>query len=127
MRLAGCAFYWFEFVSTSRIDAGHARRSKQVADAGTHRNGIVVTVTRNLVVAARTADATDALDLNLAAHRVAESLARRLVLTLRPGLQVHVDHVRLVGEIIEVHPLQDDVVNCPAGLLHEDAHVVEAL
>ena len=84
-------------------------------------------VTWNLVIAARAADPTDALDLDLAAHRIAEGLARRLVLTDRPRLEIHVDHVRLIGKVVEIHPLQDHVLDAAARFLHDGAHVDKAL
>ena len=52
------------------------------------------------------ADASDALDLDLAAHGIAEGLAGRLIAAHWPSLQIDVDHVGLVGEVVQVHPLE---------------------
>lgn len=87
----------------------------------------MVAVAGDLVVAALTTNATDDLNLDLGCHRVAERLSRRLVLPGGPRLQVHVHHVRLIGEVVQVHPLKDHVVDTATGFLHQDAHVVEAL
>ena len=80
-----------------------------------------------LVVRTLAADASDALDLDLAAHRVTERLARRLVLVDRPRLEIHVDHVRLIGEVVEIHPLQHDVVDRRTRFFHERLHVEKRL
>jgi len=72
-------------------------------------------------------DPPDALDLNLPTHRVANGLTGSLVLPDWPRLQIDVHHVRLIGKIVQVDPLEHDVVDRSAGRLHHGAHIVKAL
>ena len=117
----------FDGVVAGGVDAGDPGGAEEIVDARAHRDRVVVAVARYLVVAARAAELADHLYLALTAHGVAERLAGRLVLVDRPRVHVDIDHVRLVVEVVQVDPLEHDVVHAAAGQLHEHAHVLEAL
>src|SRR3954447_26289157 len=109
------------------INARYTRGRVEIGNPGTQRDRVMMLVAVDLVGRPLAADSSDDVQLDLAVHRIAEGLARRLIAADGPGLEVDVDHVRLVVKVAQVHPLQHDVVDAAARVFHKDPHIVEAL